>query len=226
MIRTLYHGSPRIIRTPRFGTGNAFNDFGIGFYCTDSPESAAFWASGHGHDGFVSTYRIDDRGLRILNLGSPSYCILHWLSILLSYREFDTLTPQAFQSKDYIRNVFSVDHQNYDIIAGWRADNIHFAMAQDFLNGVISYQQLRDHVCLSGLGRQIVLKSNRAFDRMLFGGYEAARSSLLFPAYAAREHRAWEHYQSAIHSEDTSGDIFIGEIMEDRVKEYDPRLAK
>ena len=29
MIRTLYHGSPRIVRTPGFGGGNAGNDFGI-----------------------------------------------------------------------------------------------------------------------------------------------------------------------------------------------------
>ena len=170
MIRTLYHGSSRIVRTPGFGGGNAGNDFGIGFYCTDSHDAASEWAIGRSRDGFVNTYKLNDSGLRMLDLGSPQYCILHWLAILLSYREFDTLTPRAYQARDYLRTAFAVDHQNYDCITGWRADNIHFAFAQSFLNGEMSYEQLRDSVRLSGLGRQTVIKSNRAFDRLPCNG--------------------------------------------------------
>jgi hypothetical protein len=69
MIRTLYHGSPKIVRTPKFGSGGAWNDFGHGFYCTDSPELASQWAVLHGRDGFVNIYKMDDTGIRILDLG-------------------------------------------------------------------------------------------------------------------------------------------------------------
>ena len=160
MRRTVYHGSNQIIRVPKFGVGGAFNDFGIGFYCTDSRQCASQWATRDRRNGFVNTYTIDDTGLSTLDLGAPRYCILHWLSILLRYREFDTLTPKSYQAGDYIRSFFTVDLQNYDCIIGWRADNTHFAFAQDFLNGEISYRELEDLVRSSGLGRQIVFRSN------------------------------------------------------------------
>ena len=37
---TLYHGSSRVIREPEFGRGRANNDYGLGFYCTESDELA------------------------------------------------------------------------------------------------------------------------------------------------------------------------------------------
>ena len=32
------------MRTPVFGAGRPFNDFGLGFYCAEYPEYAAEWA--------------------------------------------------------------------------------------------------------------------------------------------------------------------------------------
>lgn len=37
---TLYHGSNQIIEKPIFGYGKKNNDFGLGFYCTESEELA------------------------------------------------------------------------------------------------------------------------------------------------------------------------------------------
>ena len=33
---TVYHGSPVIIEKPQFGVGNPNNDYGLGFYCTET----------------------------------------------------------------------------------------------------------------------------------------------------------------------------------------------
>ena len=41
----LYHGSEQIIEEPTFGKGKQNNDFGLGFYCTESEELAKEWAS-------------------------------------------------------------------------------------------------------------------------------------------------------------------------------------
>ena len=41
---TLYHGSERVIESPTFGAGKRNNDFGLGFYCTQSSELAKEWA--------------------------------------------------------------------------------------------------------------------------------------------------------------------------------------
>ena len=85
----IYHGSEIIVRQPRFGAGRAYNDFGLGFYCTEYREHAAEWAVSSGRNGFVSAYSLDTSGLRVINLCGPQYTALHWIYILLNYREFD-----------------------------------------------------------------------------------------------------------------------------------------
>lgn len=42
---TLYHGSEQIIESPTFGLGKQNNDFGLGFYCTESEELAKEWGA-------------------------------------------------------------------------------------------------------------------------------------------------------------------------------------
>ena len=41
---TIYHGSQQIVEVPQFGVGKPYNDYGQGFYCTESPELAKEWA--------------------------------------------------------------------------------------------------------------------------------------------------------------------------------------
>ena len=36
----LYHGSNHIIDKPLYGAGKKYNDYGIGFYCTENIELA------------------------------------------------------------------------------------------------------------------------------------------------------------------------------------------
>jgi hypothetical protein len=41
---TIYHGSRQIVEVPTFGEGRKNNDFGLGFYCTESNDLAKEWA--------------------------------------------------------------------------------------------------------------------------------------------------------------------------------------
>lgn len=43
MVKTLYHGSKDIIEHPRYGAGKPYNDYGRGFYCTESLDLAKEW---------------------------------------------------------------------------------------------------------------------------------------------------------------------------------------
>lgn len=43
MEKTIYHGSDHIIEKPKFGYGKPYNDYGIGFYCTQNPNMAKEW---------------------------------------------------------------------------------------------------------------------------------------------------------------------------------------
>ena len=77
---TLYHGSPSIIRKPTFGFGKPYNDYGLGFYCTEHLDLAKEWSVDEGRDGFANAYQIETDGLNVLHLEEPPFCILHWLS--------------------------------------------------------------------------------------------------------------------------------------------------
>ena len=68
LIRTIYHGSVSIIEKPVFGFGKPYNDYGLGFYCTDSLDMAREWASAKDRDGYANQYTIDCSGLSILSL--------------------------------------------------------------------------------------------------------------------------------------------------------------
>ena len=46
MVKTLYHGSKDIIEHPRYGAGKPYNDYGRGFYCTESLDLAKEWGGG------------------------------------------------------------------------------------------------------------------------------------------------------------------------------------
>ena len=75
MVRTLYHGSPNIIEKPIYGYGKTYNDYGLGFYCTDSLDMAKEWGAGKDRDGYANCYRLDCDDLRILHLNDPQFCI-------------------------------------------------------------------------------------------------------------------------------------------------------
>ena len=187
MNKTIYHGGEKIVRKPIFGTGRQYNDFGLGFYCTESARYAAEWAARSGSNGFVSAYSIDTDGLRVINLCSTQYDPLHWLGLLFNYREFDLSSDSAYRAREYISKYFFVDHQACDCIIGYRADNSCFMFAQDFLDAKLSYKSFRSALTADDHNRQFVLKSNRAFDRVIFTGYEPALSEVYFPVRRSRE---------------------------------------
>ena len=166
MKRTLYHGSKDRIVKPLFGAGRLNNDYGRGFYCTESEELAKEWAVANDHDGWANAYSMDDDGLDVLNLNSKEYCLLHWLAVLLENRQFETEYGLPLEAKDYLTSRFAVPYKEADVIIGYRADDSYFTFAQDFISGAISYSQLASAMRLGHLGDQYVLKSPRAFGRI------------------------------------------------------------
>ncbi len=220
MSKRIYHGSSRIVRTPAFGSGRPYNDFGLGFYCTEFPQYAAEWASGPAGNGFVSEYSINDDGLRIINLCSSQYTPLHWLGLLFSYRAFDLSSDTAYRAQEYINKYYPVDYQACDCIIGYRADNRCFMFAQEFLDSKISFQSFRNALSCDESNRQFVLKSNRAFDRISFTGYRPALGEESYPAGHARE----LNYIKSLKPSLGASDIYISTMIEEEVRPYDSRL--
>ncbi len=224
MIKKLYHGSISIIEKPIFGYGKTYNDYGPGFYCTESLEMAKEWGVSRNQDGYANCYEIECDGLQILNLNAREYCILHWLTILLQNREFDIPSGLALEAKEYLLANFSIDYNNYDVIIGYRADDSYFSFAQDFINGTISYRQLNNAMHLGRLGTQFVLKSKEAFDRIRFVGSEIAESSEWYAKKMTRDKTARREYFDMERNRRQRGDLYITQIMDEEMSPYDTRL--
>lgn len=220
----LYHGSKYRIEKPVFGGGRAANDYGRGFYCTESESLACEWAVSEKHDGYANCYEFKDNGLSILNLNGTGYTILHWLAVLLEHRTFDTRYGLSTLAKQYLTENFHVDVEAYDVIRGYRADDSYFSFAQDFISGAISYPQLTAAMRLGKLGEQIVVKSRRAFSRLKFiSAKEAIRENWL-DAKESRDSSARRDYFDVRKTPYRLEDISIQQIIQERIVPGDPRL--
>ncbi|MDO4545651.1 MAG: DUF3990 domain-containing protein [Bacillota bacterium] len=224
MIRKLYHGSSGIIKKPIYGHGKTYNDYGLGFYCTDTLEMAKEWGAGMGQDGYANCYELDCSALKILDLNDEKFCILHWLTVLLQNREFDVPSGLTLEAKEYLLRNFTIDYESYDAIIGYRADDSYFSFAQDFINGTISYRQLNNAMHLGKLGQQFVLKSKIAFDRIRFTGYEIAESGEWYEKKMARDKSARREYFDIERNRRQRGDLYITQIMDEEMMADDPRL--
>lgn len=220
---TVYHGSQKIIEAPVFGQGKVWNDYGLGFYCTQNVELAKEWACPDDTDGFANCYQIQTDELEILNLQSEKYTTLNWLALLIQNRRFDLETPIMRQADSYIKENFLLDMSPYDAIVGYRADDSYFSFAKAFLSNTISYRQLQLAMKLGKLGEQFVLKSQKAFDLLNFIGFEHAENSKYSILRRKRDFEARENFRKLLNEDDISG-LFIRDIILQKVKNDDDRL--
>ena len=70
---------------PIYNGSKRTNDYGYGFYTTESIELAKEWACAKNTDGFANRYELNLGGLSILNLNALEYNILNWLALLTRY---------------------------------------------------------------------------------------------------------------------------------------------
>lgn len=220
---TIYHGSKDIVERPIFGFGNPNDDYGLGFYCTESLDMAKEWAVTEGKDGFANKYSLEMEGMKVLNLSSPSYNIIHWLTLLLANRKPILNSPIAEAGREYLLDNFLIPIDGFDVIIGYRADDSYFSFARAFLNNTISLKQLSYAMRLGKLGEQIVLKSEQAFSSLLFLGYERVQSDIYFPLRRSRDLEARESYRKECQKGDLDG-IFLRDIIREEIKESDERL--
>lgn len=221
----IYHGSKDIITKPEFGKGNMKNDYGLGFYCTESIELAKEWACiSNEINGYANKYEIDLSKYKILDLREEQYSILNWIAILLKFRTFDTNNQVSFYAKEYLINNFYIDVEKYDIIIGYRADDSYFSFAKDFINNSITVNQLSKAMELGDLGIQIVLKSEKAFKEIKYLGYEVAECKEYYVKRFRRDKLAKNTYLNEYRSNIDINGLFIMDIIRKELKHGDKIL--
>lgn len=221
---TVYHGSRQVVEVPTFGLGRKNNDFGLGFYCTESIDLAKEWAVSSLRDGFANRYTLDTEYLNILNLNSPDYTILNWMAVLVAHRLFSIKSPVARRAKQYLIEHFGINVNAYDLIIGYRADDSYFDYAEAFLNNTITVEQLSRAMQLGKLGEQIVIKSKFAFSNIKFECYEVAERDMYFVQRKARDDDANQTYLDIL--EDESDGLYIQDIIRGGVSNDDPRIPR
>ncbi len=219
----LYHGSNEKIEKPLFGKGKTYNDYGQGFYCTEHIELAKEWSCNEGVDGFANTYELDTSGLKILNLSSEEYTILHWLALLMENRRFRVSTPIARRSVQWLKEHFLIDISKYDLIIGYRADDSYFSFARAFISNEISLSQLNYAMRLGKLGEQYVLKTEKAFDQLMFQSAELADNTIYYARRKMRDEEARNAFFAELEKEDVNG-IYMRDIIKEEMTGDDVRL--
>ena len=220
----IYHGSENIIQVPVYNGSKRTNDYGYGFYTTESPELAKEWACANNNDGFANCYEADLSGLNVLNLNGSQYNILNWLAILTRYRSYWQKGSISEQAKEYLQQNFFVDPDQYDVIKGYRADDSYFSFAQDFVAGTISLSKLSEAMKLGKLCEQIVFKSRKSFVHIKFIKAEPALASTYYEKKNTRDREARKAYRSSKTKPDGINEIFMLDIMREEIKNGDPRL--
>lgn len=220
----VFHGSDHIIEVPVYNGSKRTNDYGYGFYTTQSIELAKEWACSDNRDGFANCYDADLEGLSILNLNSPEYNILNWLAILAKYRTYWQSGSIADEAKSYLQEHFFIDPSPYDVIIGYRADDSYFTFAQDFISGAIPLSKLSEAMHLGKLGEQIVFKSREAFSHIKFIGAEPAFAVTWYERKSSRDREARRAYRSAKKSSNMVNELFMIDIMREGIDNGDSRL--
>ena len=221
---TIYHGSKQIVEVPTFGLGRKNNDFGLGFYCTESNDLAKEWAVSSLRDGFSNRYTLDTECLNTLNLNSPNYSILNWIAVLVEHRLFSIKTPIARRAKQYLIEHFGINVNAFDLIVGYRADDSYFDFAEAFLNNAITVEQLSRAMRLGKLGEQIVLKSQFAFSKIQYEGFEVAEKDRYYVLRKARDDDANQTYLD-IQEEEVDG-LYMQDILRGGITNDDPRIPR
>ena len=221
---TIYHGSNKIIENPTYGEGRKNNDFGLGFYCTESSDLAKEWAVSSLEDGFSNKYTIDIEYLKILNLNSPEYTILNWIAILVEHRIFSIKTPIAKRAREYLIKNYGINVNAFDIVIGYRADDSYFDYAEAFLNNGITVEQLAEAMKLGKLGEQVVIKSKYAFSKLIFEGFDKADKNKYYILRKSRDDSANKMYLELLNKA-TDG-LYIQDIIRGGIKNDDPRIPR
>ena len=221
---TIFHGSEKIIEHTIWCEGRKNNDFGIGFYCTESLELAKEWAVSSLRDGFANKYTLDTKYLNILNLNSSAYTILNWIAVLMEHRLFSITTPVARRAKSYLVEKFSVNVNAFDIVTGYRADDSYFDYAESFINNAISVEQLAQAMKLGKLGEQIVIKSKYAFTKLKYEGFEVAEQGKYYVHRKSRNDEANRQYFEMLDKE--SDGLYIQDIIRGGITNDNPCIPR
>lgn len=162
----VYHGTGDVDFKLNPGYHNPNNDYGCGLYTTPNFELAREWAMSkynNGKTGRVIEFYLDTTDLNILNLTKVNPLV--WLAVLTHNRPvIDGYSNNI--SNEILHQKYYIDTEQYDAVIGFRADDSYYTYVRDFMNNAISLETVGKALALGKLGKQICIKSEKAFNAL------------------------------------------------------------
>ena len=144
----LFHAGYDEIPLPDIHRGRTNADFGQGFYLSDNYEFASRWVrEKSGADVIVNSYELDEAGLKIRIFERDS----EWFRYVFSNRR---------SMPDGLPDI--------DIIIGPIANDTIYNTMGIMTSGFLSDEEALELLCVGPQYRQIVIKSQKAADRLKF----------------------------------------------------------
>ncbi len=153
----LFHGSKNEVVGPLdLNHSHRFLDFGSGFYLGDNYEQSLDFVS-FTNEGSIYVFDMIYDDLKILDLDVS----LNWMLLIALNRG---KLEEYHQTSLY--NQLSNMVNDYDVIIAPIADNRMFSTIDDFVNSAISSEQAIHAIKKLSLGKQIVIKSEKALKQL------------------------------------------------------------
>lgn len=154
----LYHGSKYGINNLEFNGSRADCDFGKGLYLTPSLNSAISFVNASS-DSSIYAFKINLTDLKVYEFE----CDLDWMLLISLYRG----KIETYKNHKLIKNILNKITSS-DILIGPIADNKMFEVMSKFSNGEITTLEALHSLSASRLGKQVVIKSEKALKELKF----------------------------------------------------------
>ena len=154
----LYHGSKLGIDELKKDGSRSDCDFGSGFYLTTSLDSATSFVNSYVNSS-VYAFSIDLTDLNVYTFE----CDLDWMLLISLYRN----KINQYKEHELITRILK-KIENADVIVGPIADNKMFEVLSQFSSGKITTVEAIHALSASRLGKQYVIKSEKALNELVF----------------------------------------------------------
>ncbi len=150
----LFHGSKYGLDEITHDGSRSDCDFGSGFYLTKSYESALSFVESY-IESSIYAFSLNTEKLNIVELDTS----IEWMILICHYRK---QTDIASNYKQLLEKI-----ENADVIVAPIADNKMFEILNEFENGLITTVQALHALSASRLGKQYVIKSEKAKNELI-----------------------------------------------------------